>query len=59
MGDLIMLPPPKRRRSRRLRKKLHVGEFQTLGFDYELTWRAPPSIDLQDRFIDQLLEQVI
>lgn len=59
MTDLIVLPPPKRTRSRRLRKKLRIGEFQTLGFDYELIWQAPPSIELQDRFIDQLLEQVI
>ncbi len=59
MTDLTVLPPPKRKRSRRLRKKLRIGEFQTLGFDYELTWQAPPSIELQDRFIDQLLEQVI
>lgn len=59
MTDLIVLPPPKRTRSRRLRKKLRIGEFQTRGFDYELTWRAPPLIERQDRFIDQLLEQVI
>lgn len=59
MTDLLVLPPPKRTRSRRLRKKLRIGEFQTLGFDYELTWQAPPSIEQQDRFIDQLLEQVI
>lgn len=51
-------PPPKRKRSRRLRKKLHVGEFQTLGFDYELTWPSKPSIEEQDRFIDQLLDEV-
>ena len=38
MTDLLVLPPPKRSRSRRLRKKLHIGEFQVLGFDYELTW---------------------
>lgn len=59
MSALVVLPPPNRTRSRRLRKKLRIGEFQTLGFDYELTWRAQPSIELQDRFIDQLLEQVI
>lgn len=59
MLDLLVLPPPKRSRSRRLRKKLHIGELQVLGFDYELTWRAAPAIDLQDRFIDQLLEDFI
>jgi len=55
----LLLPPPKRTRSRRLRKKLHIGEFQTLGFDYELTWQAPPLIELQDQFIDRLIEDVV
>ena len=59
MTDLLVLRPPKRSRSRRLRKKLHIGEFQVLGFDYELTWRVAPSIDVQDRFIDQLLEDLV
>lgn len=59
MPDLPVLPPPKRSRSRRLRKKLHIGEFRMLGFDYELTWRVAPSIDVQERFIDQLLEDFI
>lgn len=52
-------PPPKRRRSRRLRKKLRVGEFQELGFDYELARPAKPSIEEQDRFLDQLLEDLV
>lgn len=59
MPDLPVPPPPKRPRSRRLRKKLHIGEFRMLGFDYELTWRVAPSIDVQDRFIDPLLEHFI
>lgn len=59
MTDLLVLPPPKRSRSRRLRKKLHIGEFQVLGFDYELTWHMAPSIDVQDQFIDQLLEDLV
>ncbi|MDC8785987.1 50S ribosome-binding protein YggL [Roseateles koreensis] len=59
MSDLLVLPPPKRSRSRRLRKKLRIGEFQELGFEYELTWRVTPSIDVQDRFIDRLLDEVI
>jgi len=49
----------RRTRSRRLRKKLHIGEFQELGFDYELTWRAPPSVEVQDQFIDRLIEDVV
>lgn len=59
MLDLLVLPPPKRSRSQHLRETLHIDEFQVLGFDYELTWRVAPSIDLQDWFIDQLLEDFI
>jgi len=42
-----------------LRKKLRIGKFQALGFNYELAWRVAPSIDVQDRIIDQLLEDFI
>ena len=42
MTDLLVLLPPKRSRSRRFRKKLHIGEFRVLGFDYELTWLQKP-----------------
>lgn len=59
MSDLLVLRPPKRSRSRRLRKKLRIDEFQVLGFEYELTWREAPSIDVQDRFIDALLTHLI
>lgn len=59
MTDLLLLPPSKRSRSRRLRKKLRIGEFQALGFDYQLNWRVAPSIEVQDRFIDELLANVI
>jgi uncharacterized protein len=55
----LLLPPPKRTRSRRLRKKLRIGEFQTLGFEYDLIWFEAPSADVQERFIDQLLDEVI
>lgn len=59
MDDALALPPPKRNRSRRLRKKLRIDEFKILGFEYELTWRTAPSVDTQDRFIDQLLEDIV
>lgn len=47
-------------RSRRLRKKLRVDEFQELGFD--VSWRFADSVSeeqidpLVDRFIDEVIE---
>lgn len=52
MSDVFVLPPPKRNRSRRLRKKLRIGEFNTPGFDYELTWRT----ELLDK-LGEMIEQ--
>lgn len=52
-------PNVNKSRSRRLRKKLHIGEFQRLGFDYELTWPALPTPDEQEVFIEAFLEQVV
>ncbi|BDM65288.1 hypothetical protein NFHSH190041_27400 [Shewanella sp. NFH-SH190041] len=47
-------------RSRRLRKKLRVDEFQELGFDINWTFNADVSeaqIDsLVDKFIDEVIE---
>lgn len=43
-------------RSRRLRKKLHLGEFQELGFLYEATIK----VGVNERaFIDSLLSETI
>ena len=43
-------------RSRRLRKKLHLGEFQELGFFYEATIKG--DID-EHAFIDGLLSEAM
>lgn len=51
--------PPKRRRSRRLRKKLRIEEFQELGFEYEVFWAAEPLVEEQERFLDQLLADLV
>lgn len=54
-----MALPPNKQRSRRLRKKMRVGEFQELGFEYELKVRKALSDEeeeaLMDRFVTQLL----
>ena len=45
-------PGMAKRRSRRLRKKLHIAEFQELGFEYEITWHSSPTLEQQDAFLD-------
>lgn len=52
-------PNPNKRRSRRLRKKLHIAEFQQLSFDYSVAWHQFPTTAQQDSFIDGFLEEVI
>lgn len=46
-------------RSKRLRKKLHIGEFQTLGF--LIKFSLPDLFDMKakDAFIDQFLAEAI
>ena len=41
-----------KRRSRRLRKKLHIAEFQELGFEYEINWQTFPTATQQDEFLN-------
>lgn len=50
---------PNKRRSRRLRKKLHVGEFQELGFGFEVEFKTPATSELQELMIDCFLSEVI
>ncbi|EHD22899.1 MULTISPECIES: YggL family protein [Brenneria] len=46
-------------RSRRLRKKLHIDEFQELGFS--VSWRFPEGTDVADidRMMDKFVDDVI
>lgn len=46
-------------RSRRLRKKLCVDEFQELGFELTLNFKADLSDQVIDSFIDQFLDEAI
>lgn len=45
-----------KQRSRRLRKKLHVGEFQEFGFAFKAELKADAR---EEVFVDALLEEVI
>ncbi len=50
---------PRKRRSRRLRKKLHIGEFQEFGLEVQITLRE--SIDQRDEgtLLDAFLLEVM
>lgn len=46
-------------RSRRLRKKLHRGEFKELGFDVDFSFREELTEAEIDRFFDDLIGELI
>ena len=48
-----------RQRSRRLRKKLHLDEFQQLGFEVSITLKPNLEIDELDRFLDEFILDAI
>jgi len=48
-----------KKRSRRLRKKLRVGEFQELGFSWEATFKTPLNPEQSEILVDSLLSEVI
>lgn len=51
--------PPVRRRSRRLRKKLHVGEFRELGFAVDIRVSPALSDSAADTLWWQFIEEAI
>src|SRR6478672_10388913 len=48
-----------RRRSRRLRKKLHVGEFQEMGFGVEISLLDALTIEQANAFWDRFISDAI
>lgn len=48
-----------RKRNRRLRKKLHLGEFQQLGFEVSITLKPDLGIDALDRLLDDFILDAI
>lgn len=54
-----MIKPNAKNRNRRLSKKLHVGEFQELGFYYRATYAGNSNSEAAEALIDELLEFVI
>jgi uncharacterized protein YggL (DUF469 family) len=51
--------PSKKRRSARLRKKLHLDEFQEFGFSFEATVDPACTGERYDALIDAFLEEVV
>ena len=51
--------PPNRQRSRRLRKKMHIGEFQELGFEYEVQFKETLTPQAQEALMDRFLTELI
>jgi uncharacterized protein YggL (DUF469 family) len=54
-----MLTPTEREkpRKRRLRKKLHVGEFQELGFEVRFSWQSDAEHDFDEK-LDEWIDFV-
>jgi len=48
-----------KRRSRRLRKKLYLGEFKELGFAVEITFREPMDSGADETFVTAFLLELI
>ncbi len=50
---------PKKRRSRRLRKKLHIHEFREMGFEYETELKRPLSPEAEDDLLHCFLSEIV
>ncbi|MFI0488305.1 MAG: YggL family protein [Yersinia sp. (in: enterobacteria)] len=46
-------------RSRRLRKKMHIDEFQELGFSVQWAFPDGTGVDVIDKTVDQFIDEVI
>ena len=52
-------PSSSKRRSRRLRKKLRIGEFREDGFELDFTFAQPLANDEKVDFIFKFLDEVV
>lgn len=51
--------PSNKRRSARLRKKLHIGEFQEMGFEFEATINESFSSEQIELAVDAFLAELV
>lgn len=57
--DFIMALPPNKQRSRRLRKKMHLDEFQEFGFEYELSLKEDLTTEQEDALMDRFVTELL
>lgn len=50
---------PNKSRSRRLRKKLHLGEFKEYGFQFELTAKTELDEAAEEALVGAFLQEVV
>lgn len=48
-----------KRRSKRLQKKLHLNEFQELGFDVDIKFKEEITPEQKDIFFERFLEECV
>lgn len=53
------MTPGNKTRSRRLRKKLHIGEYKELGFEFEADLKSSLSPEQEESLADLFLSEVI
>jgi len=51
--------PTNKRRSRRLRKKLHIGEFKELGFAIAVDLKPSTTRDMEDSIVSAFLTEIV
>lgn len=51
--------PLNKRRSRRLRKKLHIGEFQEMGFQFQAELKIPLTPEAEESLVDRFLSEIV
>ncbi|MBN9339629.1 MAG: hypothetical protein ABT02_06520 [Comamonadaceae bacterium SCN 68-20] len=54
-----MALPPNKQRSRRLRKKMHLDEFQEFGFEYELSLKEDLTTEQEDALMDRFVTELL
>ncbi|MBB5205211.1 hypothetical protein HNQ51_002530 [Inhella inkyongensis] len=60
MSTFFLHPPGNaKRRSRRLRKKLHIGEFKELGFWLSATLKDGTSADAEEALMARFIAEVV